>query len=236
MIRPALDKVAVEATRFNLAPRRAMSQGMTSHLALKPASTSRMNQAAAPPPRPIPCSARPISLFRRQNRRVHPSTATSRSAPPQARKLYSHGLDDGDVADFFEIAPATLDRWRRHHPDFAAAIARGKAGADDRVERSLYQRAVGYHCLEEKVFTPTQPVFRTPFLYKLVRHPLYSGFILAFWAIPVMTAGHLLLAVAMSAYILIAIQHEERDLVGQFGERYVEYRGRVGMLAPRLRR
>ena len=82
----------------------------------------------------------------------------------------------------------------------------------------------------------TQPVFRTPFFYRLVRHPLYSGFILAFWAIPVMTAGHLLLAAAMSAYILIAIQHEERDLVGQFGERYVEYRRRVGMLAPKLPR
>ena len=82
----------------------------------------------------------------------------------------------------------------------------------------------------------TPPTFRTPFFYKLVRHPLYSGFILAFWAIPVMTAGHLLLAAAMFVYILIAIQHEERDLIGMFGDRYVEYRGRVGMLAPRLRR
>ena len=80
------------------------------------------------------------------------------------------------------------------------------------------------------------PTFRTPFFYKLVRHPLYSGFILAFWAIPVMTAGHLLLAAAMFVYILIAIQHEERDLVGMFGDRYVDYRGRVGMLAPKLRR
>ena len=82
----------------------------------------------------------------------------------------------------------------------------------------------------------TQPVFRTPFFYKLVRHPLYTGFILAFWAIPVMTAGHLLLAASMLVYILIAIQHEERDLIGQFGDHYVDYRGRVGMLAPKLRR
>lgn len=81
-----------------------------------------------------------------------------------------------------------------------------------------------------------EPQFRTPFFYKLVRHPLYSGFILAFWAIPVMTAGHLLLAAAMFGYILIAIQHEERDLIGLFGDRYVAYRGQVGMLAPRLRR
>jgi protein-S-isoprenylcysteine O-methyltransferase Ste14 len=80
------------------------------------------------------------------------------------------------------------------------------------------------------------PKFRTPFFYKLVRHPLYSGFILAFWAIPVMSAGHLLLAAAMFGYILIAIRHEERDLIGLFGDRYVDYRGQVGMLAPRLRR
>ena len=78
------------------------------------------------------------------------------------------------------------------------------------------------------------PQFRQPLLYKLVRHPLYSGFIIAFWATPHMTFGHLLLAAGMSVYILIAIQHEERDLVGLFGTDYEEYRGRVGMLAPRL--
>jgi len=82
----------------------------------------------------------------------------------------------------------------------------------------------------------TKPEFRTPLFYRLVRHPLYSGFILAFWAIPVMTVGHLLLAVSMLVYILIAIGHEERDLINLFGERYVEYRGRVGKLTPRLRR
>lgn len=82
----------------------------------------------------------------------------------------------------------------------------------------------------------TQPEFRTPLFYRLVRHPLYSGFILAFWAIPVMTVGHLLLAAAMLVYILIAIRHEERDLIGQFGDHYVDYRSRVGMLAPKLRR
>ena len=81
-----------------------------------------------------------------------------------------------------------------------------------------------------------EPTFRTPLFYRLVRHPLYSGFILAFWAIPLMTAGHLLLAVAMFVYVLIAIGHEERDLIGLFGDRYVDYRARVGMLAPKLRR
>ncbi|MEO6215027.1 MAG: methanethiol S-methyltransferase [Sphingomonas sp.] len=82
--------------------------------------------------------------------------------------------------------------------------------------------------------TAAQPEFRTPLFYRLVRHPLYSGFILAFWAIPVMTVGHLLLAVSMLVYILIAIGHEERDLINLFGERYVEYRGRVGKLTPKL--
>jgi protein-S-isoprenylcysteine O-methyltransferase Ste14 len=80
------------------------------------------------------------------------------------------------------------------------------------------------------------PVFRQPFYYKLVRHPLYSGFFLAFWATPSMSVGHLLFAVAMSAYMLIAIRYEERDLVGLFGQDYEEYRGRVGMLTPRVTR
>lgn len=79
------------------------------------------------------------------------------------------------------------------------------------------------------------PRFRTPFLYKWVRHPMMLGFFFAFWAIPQMTAGHLILAIGMSAYILIAIQYEERDLVTFLGPEYENYRGRVGMLIPRLR-
>lgn len=76
------------------------------------------------------------------------------------------------------------------------------------------------------------PQFRTPLYYRFVRHPLYSGFFLAFWASPMMSAGHLLLAAGMSAYMLIAIQLEERDLVGLFGRDYETYRTKVGMLAP----
>lgn len=78
------------------------------------------------------------------------------------------------------------------------------------------------------------PEFRTPFFYRFVRHPIYSGFVLAFWATPHMTAGHLLLAVGMTVYILIAIGHEERDLVGMFGKDYEDYRGRAGKLVPRF--
>lgn len=79
-----------------------------------------------------------------------------------------------------------------------------------------------------------EPVFREPLFYKRVRHPLYSGFVLAFWATPVMTAGHLLLAAGMTVYILIAIRHEERDLVHLFGTTYQDYRRRAGMLIPKF--
>jgi protein-S-isoprenylcysteine O-methyltransferase Ste14 len=80
------------------------------------------------------------------------------------------------------------------------------------------------------------PKFHQPFLYKWVRHPLYLGFFIAFWAAPEMTAGHLLLALGMSIYMLIAIRYEERDLIGLFGQDYEDYRTRVGMLTPRFRR
>jgi protein-S-isoprenylcysteine O-methyltransferase Ste14 len=80
------------------------------------------------------------------------------------------------------------------------------------------------------------PRFRQPLFYKFVRHPLYLGFLLAFWAAPEMTAGHLLLAAGMSVYILIAIRHEERDLVSLFGKDYELYREQAGMLMPRFRR
>ncbi|HET8611146.1 MAG TPA: isoprenylcysteine carboxylmethyltransferase family protein, partial [Sphingomonas sp.] len=83
---------------------------------------------------------------------------------------------------------------------------------------------------------PEPPRFRQPFFYRRVRHPIYSGFFLAFWATPHMTLGHLIFALGMSAYMLIAIPYEERDLVTAFGEDYLAYRHDVGMLAPRLRR
>ena len=78
------------------------------------------------------------------------------------------------------------------------------------------------------------PQFHQPLLYKWVRHPLYLGFFIAFWATPRMSYGHLLLSLGMSIYMLIAIRYEERDLIVLFGERYERYRVEVGMLLPRF--
>jgi protein-S-isoprenylcysteine O-methyltransferase Ste14 len=94
--------------------------------------------------------------------------------------------------------------------------------------RQVWRRALG------QAYTP--PQFYTPSLYKLIRHPLYVGWLTIVWAAPTMTVAHLVFALTASAYILVAIQFEEHDLVTAFGERYVAYRRTTPMLIPSLRR
>lgn len=82
----------------------------------------------------------------------------------------------------------------------------------------------------------THGSFTVRFFYRFVRHPLYTGFIMAFWATPTMTLGHLLFAAGMTGYILIAIRYEERDLATFHGDAYAAYRAKVPMLMPRFGR
>ena len=81
-----------------------------------------------------------------------------------------------------------------------------------------------------------EPTFKTPLPYRYVRHPLYAGLLLSLWSVPRMTAGRLLFALGLSAYIVIGALFEERDLLVRFGDRYRRYRDEVGMLWPRRSR
>ena len=98
----------------------------------------------------------------------------------------------------------------------------------------LFGLRQAWFALRDKQYRPVP--LATPWLYRFVRHPLYLGFLIAFWAAPTMTLAHLVFAVATTGYILIAIQLEERDLVAEHGAAYEAYRQQVPMLLPAGRR
>lgn len=90
-----------------------------------------------------------------------------------------------------------------------------------------------YLHLSKKKYTPIE--FKTPSIYRLIRHPMYLGTLIAFWATPDMTLGHLLLSLGMTLYTLIGIRLEEQDLGIIYGDEYSRYRQTVGMLLPKIK-
>jgi methanethiol S-methyltransferase len=139
---------------------------------------------------------------------------------------------------FWQWRPIPSVVWQVDDPDIAVALATISLVGWALVFTSTFLinhfelfglSQVGHH-LAGKEMSPAR--FRTPLLYKFARHPLYLGFIIAFWAAPVMTVGHLLFAAVTTAYIMVGIWLEERDLIDIFGDQYREYRHRVSMLIP----
>jgi protein-S-isoprenylcysteine O-methyltransferase Ste14 len=139
---------------------------------------------------------------------------------------------------FWQWRPIPAVVWQVDNPDLAAAVAMLSLGGWVLVFTSTFLinhfelfgvSQVANHLVDKEV---PAPKFRTPLLYKFVRHPIYLGFIIAFWAAPVMTVGHLMFAAVTTAYIMVGIWLEERDLIEMFGDQYREYKQRVSMLIP----
>jgi protein-S-isoprenylcysteine O-methyltransferase Ste14 len=128
--------------------------------------------------------------------------------------------------------------WRIDNPDIAVAIATLSLVGWVIVFTSTFLinhfELFGLHQVTNNLTGSEMPTprFRTPMYYKFVRHPIYLGFIIAFWAAPTMTVGHLLFAAVTTAYIFVGILLEERDLIDMFGDDYRQYKKRVSMLLP----
>jgi methanethiol S-methyltransferase len=139
---------------------------------------------------------------------------------------------------FWQWRPMPAIVWQVNDPDVAVTVATVSLGGWIIVLTSTFMinhfELFGLHQVANHLTDREMPAtrFRTPLFYELVRHPIYLGFIIAFWAAPVMSAGHLLFAAVTTAYILVGIFLEERDLVELFGDEYRQYRKRVSMLLP----
>jgi methanethiol S-methyltransferase len=139
---------------------------------------------------------------------------------------------------FWQWLPIPAIVWQIKDPDVAATVATIALAGWVIVFTSTFMinhfELFGLHQVTNNLTGREMPAprFRTPLYYNFVRHPIYLGFIIAFWAAPVMTAGHLLFAAVTTAYIFVGILLEERDLVDMFGDEYRRYRKRVSMLLP----
>jgi protein-S-isoprenylcysteine O-methyltransferase Ste14 len=139
---------------------------------------------------------------------------------------------------FWQWRPIQAEVWRIDNPQLAMAVTALSFGGCLIALTSTFLinhfELFGLHQVTNNFVGQPMPAprFRTPLYYKLVRHPLYLGFIIAFWSAPTMTAGHLLFAAVTTAYILVGILLEERDLVHLFGDDYRRYKKRVAMLVP----
>ena len=139
---------------------------------------------------------------------------------------------------FWQWRPMPAIVWQIDDPDAAVTVATVSLGGWIIVLTSTFMinhfELFGLHQVTNHLTDREMPAarFRTPLYYKLVRHPIYLGFIIAFWGAPVMTVGHLLFAAVTTAYILVGIFLEERDLIALFGDEYRQYRKQVSMLLP----
>jgi protein-S-isoprenylcysteine O-methyltransferase Ste14 len=139
---------------------------------------------------------------------------------------------------FWQWRPMPAIVWRVDEPNAAVAIAALSLLGWVIVFTSTFLinhfELFGLHQVANNLAGREMPTqrFRTPLYYKFVRHPIYLGFIIAFWAAPVMSVGHLLFAAVTTAYIFVGVFFEERDLVDLFGDDYRRYKDRVSMLLP----
>ncbi|SDS86128.1 methanethiol S-methyltransferase [Bradyrhizobium canariense] len=139
---------------------------------------------------------------------------------------------------FWQWRPMPAIVWQISEPDVAVTVATLSLGGWVIVFTSTFLinhfELFGLHQVTNNLTGHEMPPprFRTPLYYNFVRHPIYLGFIIAFWAAPTMTVGHLLFAAVTTAYIFVGIFLEEHDLVEMFGDEYRQYKQRVSMLLP----